>query len=78
MMENLEMTKSSSTALLFHHNNLVDEIKMIKQNLHMIIEQLAEKEQTEDLQGFLRRESVFDSGKIEDHEAQDLEFDEPK
>ena len=30
----------------------------------MIIEQLAEKEQTEDLEGFLRRESVFDSQAI--------------
>ena len=62
MMEHLEMTKSSSTALMFHHKQVMDQVQTLRQNLHMIIEQLAEREQTHDLQGFLKRESVFTSG----------------
>ena len=30
MIENQEMTKSSSAALMFHHTKVIDEIKIIK------------------------------------------------
>lgn len=41
------------------HNEVMEEIVKMKQGLHNIIEYLASKEQTQDLEGFLRRESNF-------------------
>ena len=61
MVEHLEMTKSSSAALLFHHKKVIEDVQNMRQNLHMSIEQIAEREQSTDLQGFLQRESVFNS-----------------
>ena len=40
----------------------------------MIIEQLAEREQTTDLEGFLRRESVFNSEAVINDAADDGKF----
>jgi len=51
--------KKNSQVMINSHSEVMEEILKMKKGMHNIIEYLASKEQTQDLEGFLRRESNF-------------------
>jgi septation ring formation regulator EzrA len=53
----VESTKSKAESFMTHLVQIFEEIMAARKNLHKMIEEMAEREQTTDLREFLRRES---------------------